>query len=80
MHEPSGGTELHVALKRDTDQLADIVRILGELDVAVIDCRPVAAPADAGRIVLRVPPDRAFAAVFALNYHGFLDVRVYGER
>ena len=72
--------ELQVALKRVTEQVADIVRILAELDVPIIECVAGTAAAPADRVVVRIPPDRAFAAVLALNYHGFIDVRVYGER
>jgi len=69
---------IEVTLKRDTEQIADIVRILAELDVPVADCQPGPTPANAGRVRVRIPPDRAFAAVLALNCHGFLNVRVYG--
>jgi hypothetical protein len=79
----SGGSEpgatstlLAVTLKRDTEQMAEIARILGELDI-VVDGLSTLGATGAEAIVVRIPPDRVLEAVLSLNYHGFPEVRVY---
>jgi hypothetical protein len=69
------GTLLAVALKREPAQVAEIVRVLGDLEIAAE--RLPAGPEDEGRVVVRVPAGRVLEAVLALNYHGFAEVRVY---
>ena len=69
------GTLLAVALKQEPAQVAEIVRVLRDLEIVVE--RLPAGPEDDGRVVIRIPPERVLEAVLALNYHGFAEVRVY---
>jgi len=69
------GTLLAVALKQEPSQVAEIVRVLSDLEIVVE--RLPAGPEDDGRVVIRIPPERVLEAVLALNYHGFAEVRVY---
>jgi len=69
------GTLLAVALKQEPMQVAEIVRVLSDLEIVVE--RLPAGPDDDGRVVIRIPPERVLEAVLALNYHGFAEVRVY---
>src|SRR6266850_2667670 len=69
------GTLLAVALKQEPAQVAEIVRVLSDLEIVVE--RLPAGPQDDGRVVIRIPPARVLEAVLALNYHGFAEVRVY---
>ena len=69
------GTLLAVALKQEPTQIAEIVRVLSDLEIVVE--RLPAGPEDDGRVVIRIPPERVLEAVLALNYHGFAEVRVY---
>jgi hypothetical protein len=69
------GTLLAVALKQEPAQVAEIVRVLGELEIVAE--RLPAGPEEDGRVVIRIPPERVLEAVLALNYHGFGEVRVY---
>ena len=72
---PEPGTLLAVALKREPAQVAEIVRVLGDLEI-VVERLPAGAEED-GRVLVRVPAGRVLEAVLALNYHGFAEIRVY---
>jgi hypothetical protein len=72
---PEPGTLLAVALKREPAQVAEIVRVLGDLEIVVE--RLPASPEEDGRVLVRVPAGRVLEAVLALNYHGFAEIRVY---
>jgi hypothetical protein len=68
-------TLLAVTLKREPAQVAEIVRVLRDLEIVAE--RLPAGPEEDGRVLVRIPPGRVLEAVLALNYHGFAEVRVY---
>jgi hypothetical protein len=67
-------TVLVIGLQTQDDQVSRIMGILRQLEI------PAAlGPTGAGAVAVRVPADRVVAAVLALEQHGFLRVRAYGE-
>ena len=76
--EPRGhDVWLVVELQSNEEQVSRIVTVLSQLEIPAEVAEP-GAPAEPGRIALRVPPEGVVAAVLALEQHGFTRVRAYG--